>query len=74
MYEKCLKVMPKTEDLLIQNKNLKQALSYAIAIINCYETDIKSCQKPDLVMRGFCQGALYKSAIEDIKKKMEGKR
>lgn len=44
------------------------ALNYAIQMIESYEQEIKEAILDGLVKPGFCQGAVYKKAIKDIKK------
>jgi len=47
----------------------KQALDHAIAIIESYQNEIKRAKhmfKIDLVALGFCQGEIFKHALEDI--------
>lgn len=55
-------------------KNLEEALDYAISIIENYQMDIRSSKETmpslgiNLAEKGFCQGKVYKEAIEDINK------
>ncbi len=48
----------------------RSALEYAIKIIESYEMDIRNAPTTigvDLIQHGFCQGRIYKEAIEKIK-------
>jgi hypothetical protein len=49
-------------------KNLEDALDYAITIIESYQMDIKYWDDGRLLKEGFCQGTIYKKALEVIKK------
>ena len=56
------------------DQKLKEALDYAIKIIESYEFDVKNLK--DYIseghsIEGFCQGIIYKEAIRDIKKKAD---
>jgi len=54
----------------MKENTLREALDYAIRIIENYEIDIRNSEwvGVDLVDKGFCQGSIYEKAIEDIKK------
>ena len=54
---------------------LEKALNYAVEIIESYELDcrnLKDYLKKNSI-EGFCQGTIYKDALNDIKKIMEEK-
>jgi len=63
-------------------KRTKKALHYAILVIESYAFDIRCTgpdaefwtEIPDLAKLGFCQGSIYKKAVEDIRKFEEGER
>lgn len=53
---------------------LRNALGYAISIIESYQLDIQDSQKlvgVDLAALGFCQGTIYREAIDDIREIQE---
>ena len=58
-------------------ENLKKALKFAIKIIESYQLDIDNsdtdgiCLEINLKQKGFCQGEIYLTAIEDIKRMAE---
>lgn len=45
---------------------LREALDYALAIIESYEMDIRNSGL-NLVGQGFCQGDIYRNARQDIR-------
>ena len=48
-----------------QQRDVKdEALAYAISIIESYEMDIRG--RPELIEQGFCQGVVYRDAIQRI--------
>jgi hypothetical protein len=47
------------------NTALRRALLYARAVIRSYEANIQA--RPELVDAGFCQGVIYRHAIQDIR-------
>ena len=55
-----------------KEKKCKEALEYAIMIIKAYELECRNLKKyleqfnPD----SFCQGCMFKGAVEQISKKM----
>lgn len=51
----------------------KNALEYAIQIIESYEMDIRNWNKGSLLNEGFCQGKIYKNALNSIQKRRENK-
>ena len=54
--------------------DLIEALKYAIKIIEGYESEIRNSAwiGMDLEQKGFCQGVIYKDAIQDINKIANG--
>lgn len=51
---------------------VRQALDYAIQIIESYEFDIRHSRAwtgVDLMSLGFCQGIIYREAVADIKRR-----
>lgn len=49
---------------------LHRALDYAIDIIESYEIDVRNSEPIvgiDLAKRGFCQGSIYKQAVQRVK-------
>jgi len=51
------------------NINLVYALKHATSIIESYELDIRNSEEVidiNLVDKGFCQGSIYKNALENI--------
>ena len=63
--------------LLLERKQLKEALEYAKDIIEAYESEIRSSGpggyfKTDLVGIGFCQGKIFKEARDKIDKLSKG--
>lgn len=50
---------------------LREALEYAIFIMESYQMDIRNSWHlgVDLTQGGFCQGDIYQRAIEDIRHK-----
>ncbi len=63
--------MNKLEHLQCQNECLKEALNYAVRIIESYEMDIRNSEWTGINLKdkGFCQGTIYTEAIADIKHK-----
>jgi len=63
--------MDNIEHLQQQNAFLKEALKYAIRIIESYEMDIRNSEWTGISLKGkgFCQGTIYTEAIADIKRK-----
>lgn len=55
--------------------SIEKALEYAINIISSYEMDIRDWDKGRLIKDGFCQGRIYKKALERIEeiKNKQGK-
>lgn len=70
--------MASIKDIEIKiNANLVEALKHAVSIIESYELDIRNSKETagvDLLELGFCQGSIYKTAVEDINKMIEGKQ
>jgi hypothetical protein len=63
-------------DLEKENERLKDALELAILVIENYQMDISNYSFMDsgetLESIGFCQGSIYKNAIQNIKKIVKG--
>jgi hypothetical protein len=56
-------------------KGLTSALEYAIKTIEGYELEIRNAKETigiDLMGHGFCQGEVYKKAIDNIGDILEG--
>lgn len=54
-----------------QIKNLTNALEHAIKIIESYQLDIRI---DGYANKGFCQGIIYKKALQDIENLRKGVR
>ena len=53
----------------MNEKKLLDALTMAMSIIESYQADINEMRSQGVLKDGFCQGAVYKYAIKDIKQR-----
>ncbi len=57
-----------TDELAQRIVRLETALQYAIRVIESYQLDIRNSEwvGVDLVAKGFCQGSIYRDAVEEL--------